>query len=89
MNFIKRWIVSVVRADLGDMLDARKEDVEYLSHTMLELRNETDTYLERAEVRLNNSLGRILAENDARNQRDAQCLANAMLEERRYKGKKK
>ena len=87
MNFIRRWVVNVVREDLGGILDARKEDVDHLSKTMSELRLETSAHLQRAETKLRNSLGTILAAHDQRNQRDAQSLANAMAEEFEYKTK--
>ena len=87
MSFIRKWVNQLVL----EAIETNEEAIEALRDQMDGLEQKSREFVRgeiwRVEGSPTASLGRILADHDQRNQRDAKCLANAMVEEFQYKTK--
>jgi hypothetical protein len=87
LSFIRKWVNQLVL----EAIETNEEAIEALRDQMDGLEQKSREFVRgeiwRVEGSPTASLGRILADHDQRNQRDAQSLANAMAEEFEYKTK--
>ena len=74
------WFVAWIGSRVDERIDDRLEGLAYAYEAARES-------IKSSELYIINNLGRIMAENDSRNRRDAQCLAHAMVEEKEEKMK--